>query len=68
MASWLAGVRLELAPDVAGEGRALALLDTLRFVLKGDFLMHDFSSFHYGTAGVPNRRSLFATLGIDARF
>lgn len=68
MASWLAGARLELSPDVAGEGRALALLDALRFVLKGDFLLHDFSAFHYGSAGVPNRQSLFATLGIDARF
>lgn len=68
MHSWLGGVRLELGPDLSGDGRALSFLDALRFVLKGDFLVHEFDNFHYGLARVPNRRSIFATVSLDASF
>jgi hypothetical protein len=68
MHSWLGGARLDLAPDIAGEGRALSFLDALRLVLKADFLVHDFEDFHYGSALVPNRRSIFATVSLDASF
>jgi len=68
MRSWLVGARLELTPDIVGQGRALAFLDTLRFVLKGDYFRHEFEDFHYGTASVPNRRSFFATVSLDTTF
>jgi Protein of unknown function (DUF3570) len=68
MHSWLGGARFELAPDIAGEGRALSFLDSFRLVLKGDFLVHDFDDFRYGSATVPNRRSIFATVSLDASF
>jgi hypothetical protein len=68
MHSWLGGARFELAPDVGGQGQPLSFLDALRFVLKADFLVHEFDDFHYGTARVPNRRSIFATVSLDASF
>jgi hypothetical protein len=68
MHSWLAGARLELTPDIAGEGRALSFLDVFRLVLKADLLVHEFEDFHYGSAAVPNRRSIFATVSLDASF
>ena len=68
MSSWLTGARLDLTPDVVGRDRTLSLLDALRFVLKADYLVYDFSRFHYGSAPVPNRRAIFATLSVDATF
>ncbi|MDB4989895.1 MAG: hypothetical protein JWN04_5073 [Myxococcaceae bacterium] len=68
MHSWLAGARLDLTPGVVGPGHALSLFDTLRFVLKGDYLVYDFTQFHYGNAAVPNRRAIFATVSVDATF
>lgn len=68
MNDWQAGARLELTPDVVGSGRPLSLLDTLHFVLKADIARYKFGSFHYGNAEVPNRRSIFATVSVDATF
>ncbi|HEY6880719.1 MAG TPA: DUF3570 domain-containing protein, partial [Polyangiales bacterium] len=68
MHSWLGGARLELTPGIAGEGHALSFLDALQLVLKADFLVHEFDDFHYGSAAVPNRRSIFATVSLDASF
>jgi hypothetical protein len=65
---WQAGARLELTPDVVGPERPLSLLDTLHFVLKADIARYKFESFHYGNAEVPNRRSIFATVSVDATF
>ena len=69
MSSWLGGAQVAFAP--AGKeatGKVLRIFDSLRFVLKGDFLSYDFSNFHYGAAAIPNRRALFGTLGVDATF
>lgn len=63
MRSWLVGARFDFTPDVAS-----SFLDTLRVVLKADLLRHDFDAFHYGAVAVPNRSSIFATLGVDATF
>ncbi len=68
MHSWLGGVRFDYTPDVAGEGRALSFLEVLQLVLKADFLVHEFQDFHYGSAQVPNRRSIFGTVSLDASF
>jgi hypothetical protein len=68
MHSWLGGARLDLKPDLSREGRASSWLSELRFVLKADFLVHEFDAFHYGPAAVPNRRSIFATVSVDASF
>jgi Protein of unknown function (DUF3570) len=68
MSSWLGGARLDLTPDVVGPGRAISFFNSLRFVLKADYLVYDFTQFHYGTAAVPNRRAIFATLSVDATF
>ncbi|MDB4976106.1 MAG: hypothetical protein JWN48_4447 [Myxococcaceae bacterium] len=68
MHSWLTGARLDLTPGVVGPGRAIKFLDTLRFVLKADYLVYDFTAFHYGAAAIPNRRAIFATLSVDATF
>jgi len=69
MSSWLGGAQISFAP--AGNdstGKVLRIFDSLRLVLKGDFLAYDFSNFHYGQAAIPNRRAVFGTLGIDATF
>ena len=68
MHNWQGGARLELTPDVVGPERSLSLLDSLHFVLKADFTSYGFDSFHYGNAEVPNRRSIFATVSVDATF
>jgi hypothetical protein len=68
MSSWLSGARLDLTPDVVGPDRALSFLNTLRFVVKGDLLLYRFDQFHYGSAAVPNRRAIFATVSVDATF
>ena len=68
MHSWLVGARLELTPEIVGPGRALSFLDSLRFVLKGDYLRYGFDNFRYGGAPVPNRKAIFGTLSLDATF
>lgn len=64
MRSWLVGARLEFGPELASG----SWLRTLRLVLKADLLQHEFPDFHYGNARLPNRRSIFGTLGLDATF
>lgn len=63
MRSYLVGARFEFTPELAG-----GLLRAFRLVLKADLLQHAFDDFHYGRLDVPNRRSIFATLGLDATF
>jgi hypothetical protein len=65
MRSWLLGARLEFGPELSG---AHSWLSALRMLLKADVLRHTFDRFHYGGAAVPNRLSIFATLGLDATF
>ena len=67
MSSWLMGGRLEIRPSGDGDA-SLGFLEALRIVLKGDFLMFDFSEFHYGHAEVPNKQAILGTLGVDATF
>jgi hypothetical protein len=68
MRSWLGGAQIALTPRPGESGKVLRVLDSFRFVLKGDYLTYQFTNFHYGAAAVPNRRAIFGTLGIDATF
>jgi hypothetical protein len=68
MRSWLGGLQIALTPAPAENGKVLGVLDSFRFVLKGDYLTYRFKNFHYGTAVVPNRRAVFGTIGLDATF
>lgn len=68
MSSWLAGGRLEFLPTGDRVEPLLGFIDSLRVVLKADFLRYDFPDFHYGLADVPNDTALFGTLGIESIF
>ena len=46
----------------------MGFLDSLRVVLKVDFLRYEFPDFHYGLADVPNNTALFGTLGVESIF
>jgi hypothetical protein len=63
MRSYLVGARFEFTPELEG-----GWIRAFRVVLKADLLQHAFDDFHYGRVEVPNRRSIFATLGLDATF
>lgn len=68
MSSWLLGAWLEWRPEAIGPGGSVAWLSGLRLLLKGDYLQHAFERFHYGSAEVPNRRSIFATVSVETTF
>lgn len=66
--TWLAGLTLAVSPPADAQGKVLRVLESFRFVLKGDYLHYTFKDFHYGTASVPYKSALFGTLGFDATF
>jgi len=66
--TWLAGLSLSVSPRADEQGKVLRVLDSFRFLLKGDYMHYTFDDFHYGTADVPYQSALFGTLGFDATF
>jgi hypothetical protein len=64
----LVGAQLQALIRPANAERVLGMFEQLRIVLKADYLQHSFTSFHYGSNPIPNRRSVFGTLGLDAAF
>jgi len=68
MQSYLGGLRLEFIPRPRGDGTIAGFLDSVLFVLKGDYVRYEFSGFRYGQVAVPNRSAIFGTLGIEATF
>jgi len=68
MQSFLGGLRVELIPPPRSDGTIAGFLDSMLFVLKGDYLRYEFSDFRYGKVAVPNRTAIFGTMGIEATF
>jgi hypothetical protein len=64
----LVGAQLQALIRPATAARLLGMFEQLRVVLKADYLQHSFTGFHYGSSAIPNRRSVFGTVGLDAAF
>lgn len=68
MESFMAGAQLVWTLTPGTEGASLGFLSSFRLVVKADFVHHEFPTFHYARAGVPNNNSIVATLGLEMVF
>ncbi|UJR80691.1 DUF3570 domain-containing protein [Sandaracinus amylolyticus] len=68
MWSTLVGAQIAYTISSGADGAALGFLRSFDLLLKGDWLHHDFPSFHYGRVAVPNVDGLIVTLALEAAF
>ena len=68
MWSVVVGAQIGYTIESGTDGASIAPLRSFSLLLKGDWIHSDFSSFHYGQAGVPNVDALMATLSLEAAF
>ncbi len=66
--SFMAGLALVWTLTPGSEGANLGGLESFRLVVKADYMHHEFPSFRYGGAAVPNNNSVMGTLGIEMAF
>ncbi len=68
METIMAGLQLVWTLTPGTEGASLGFLQSFRLVVKADYMHHEFPSFHYAGASVPNNNSIVATLGLEMVF
>ena len=66
--SFMAGLSLVWTLTPGTEGASLGPLQSFRLVLKADYMHHEFPSFRYVRAAVPNNNAVMGTLGVELSF
>jgi hypothetical protein len=66
MSSITVGGQIQYSIPPGDDGAVLGFLETLDLVGKADYIMFDFSDYHYGRADIPTQSAIVGTISIEA--